>query len=98
MTIFIFSDVFFRFFTRINTVTAGVDCRHLDDGTPHSTFHHQRTLTNMPLQHFPITYKAETKAHMSSLPLETSPHCSPLLAPRICWDIPPFVIFQIGVN
>ena len=60
MTIFIFSDVFFRVFTRINTGTACVDCRHLHDGTPHSTFHHQRTLTNMPGQHFPITYEAET--------------------------------------
>ena len=73
MTIFIFSDVFFRFFTRINTVTAGVDCRHLHDGTPHSTFHHQRILTNMPLQHFPITYKAETNTHMSSPTLRNIP-------------------------
>ena len=73
MTIFIFSDVFFRFFTRINTVTAGVDCRHLDDGTPHSTFHHQRILTNMLLQHFLITYESETKAHMSSPTLRNIP-------------------------
>ena len=73
MTIFIFSDVFFRFFTRINTVTAGVDCRHLHDGTPHSTFHHQRTLKNMPLQHFPITYESETNTHMSSTTLRNIP-------------------------
>ena len=85
MTIFIFSDVFFRFFTRINTVTAGADCRHLHDGTPHSTFHQQRILTNIPLQHFPITYESETKTHMSSTTLRnnsalfSSPHTTYML-------------------
>ena len=73
MTIFIFSGVFFRFFTRISTITASVDCRHLHDGTPHSPFRHQRTLTNMPVQYFPITYTAETKAHMSSPTLRNIP-------------------------
>ena len=73
MTIFIFSALFFRFFTRISTITASVACRHLHDGTPHSAFHHQHTLTNMPVQHFPITYKAETKAHMSSPTLRNIP-------------------------
>ena len=77
--------MFFRFFTRISTITAGVDCRHLHDGTPDSTFHHQRTLTNMPLQHFPITYESETKAHMSSPTLRnipalvSSPHTTHML-------------------
>ena len=73
MTIFIFSGVFFRFFTTINTFTAQMEYRHLHDGTPHSAFHHQRTLTNMPLQHFPITYKAEINTHMSSSTLRNIP-------------------------
>ena len=77
MTIFIFSGMFFRFFTRISTITAGVDCRHLHDGTPHSTFHHQRILTNMPLQHFPITYESETNTHMSSTTLRNIPALFP---------------------
>ena len=30
------------------------------DGTSHSIFQHQHTLTQMPFLHFPIIYKAET--------------------------------------
>ena len=30
------------------------------DGTSHSIFQHQHTLTRMPFTHFPIIYKAET--------------------------------------
>ena len=30
------------------------------DGTSHSIFPHQHTLTRMPFLHFPIMYKAET--------------------------------------
>ena len=30
------------------------------DGTSHSIFQHQHTLTRMPFLHFPIIYKAET--------------------------------------
>ena len=35
------------------------------DGTSHSIFQHQHTLTQMPFLHFPIIYKAETNTYKS---------------------------------
>ncbi len=34
--------------------------RAVHDGTSHSIFQNQHTLTQMPFTHFPIIYKAET--------------------------------------
>ena len=49
-------------YVRVRDASTTQHCgvKPVHDGTSHSIFQHQHTLTQMPFLHFPIIYEAET--------------------------------------